>query len=110
MWDAGIETLKNEQCFLEQWTTIKPLKNLGIAISKKSPNIPLMTSTKRQTSFRARVEPYSARHIVNAIGCSLPTAYDWRSGRRAPSAWLQDSILAKIANYHPQIQHEDTTA
>ena len=69
-----------------------------------------MTSNKRQTSFRARIEPYSARHIVNATGCSLPTAYDWRSGRRAPPAWLQDSILAEIANYHPQIQHEDTTA
>jgi hypothetical protein len=84
-------------------------KKIGIAISKKSPNIPHMTAT-RQTSFRARIEPYSARHIVNATGCSLPTAYDWRSGRRAPPAWLQDSILADIANYHPQIQHEDTTA
>ena len=66
-----------------------------------------MTSTKSQTSFRARVEQYTARHIVNAIGCSLPTAYDWRSGRRAPPAWLQDKILAELAAYHPQIQHTD---
>ena len=66
-----------------------------------------MTSNKRQTSFRARVEQYSARHIVNAVGCSLATAYDWRSGRRAPSAWLQDQILADLANYHPQIRHDE---
>jgi hypothetical protein len=84
-------------------------KKIGIAIPEKSSNIPPMTATS-QTSFRARIEPYSARHIVNATGCSLPTAYDWRSGRRAPPAWLQDSILAEIANYHPQIQHEDKTA
>ena len=66
-----------------------------------------MTSNKRQTSFRARVEQYSARHIVNAVGCSLPTAYDWRSGRRAPSPWLQDQILADLANYHPQLRHDE---
>jgi hypothetical protein len=69
-----------------------------------------MTSTKSQTSFRARVEPYSARHIVNATGCSLPTAYDWRSGRRAPPAWLQDSIFAEIASYHPHIRHDEKSA
>jgi hypothetical protein len=107
VWDAGIKTLRIEQCFLEQLTTIKPLKKIGIAIRTELPNIPHMTSEKRQTSFRARIEPYSARHIVNATGCSLPTAYDWRSGRRAPPAWLQDSILAEIANYHPQVQHTE---
>jgi hypothetical protein len=65
-----------------------------------------MTATS-QTSFRARVEQYSARHIAAATGCSLPTAYDWRSGRRAPPAWLQDQILAEIASYHPQIKHTE---
>jgi hypothetical protein len=74
---------------------------------KKSSNIRHMTDTKNQTSFRLRIQPYSAKHIVNATGCSLPTAYDWRSGRRAPPAWMQDSIIAEIANYHPQIQHTD---
>ena len=68
-----------------------------------------MTSTKQQTSFRARVEQYTARHIANAIGCSLPTAYDWRSGRRAPPPWMQDQIIAELANYHPQVKHNDTT-
>ena len=66
-----------------------------------------MTSNKRQTSFRARVEQYSARHIVAAVGCSLPTAYDWRSGRRAPPPWMQDQIIADLAAYHPQIQHTE---
>jgi hypothetical protein len=66
-----------------------------------------MTSTKSQTSFRSRVEQYSARHIAAAIKCSLPTAYDWRSGRRAPPLWLQDQILADLASYHPQIQHTE---
>ena len=66
-----------------------------------------MTSNKRQTSFRARVEQYSARHIAAAIGCSLASAYDWRSGRRAPPAWLQDQILADLANYHPQLHHDE---
>jgi len=69
-----------------------------------------MTATKSQTSFRALVEPYSARHIANAIGCSLPTAYDWRSGRRAPPAWMQDQIIADLASYHPQIHHDEKTA
>ena len=66
-----------------------------------------MTSNKRQTSFRARVEQYSARFIVNAVGCSLASAYDWRSGRRAPPAWLQDQIIADLANYHPQLRHDE---
>ena len=66
-----------------------------------------MTTQKSQPSFRSRVELYSARHIANAIGCSLPTAYDWRSGRRAPPAWMQDQIIADLANYHPQIKHTD---
>jgi hypothetical protein len=67
-------------------------------------------SEKRQTSFRLRIQPYSAKHIANSINCSAATAYDWRSGRRSPPAWLQDSIIAEIASYHPQIQHEDTTS
>jgi len=69
-----------------------------------------MTTTKCQANFRTRVEIYSARHICNAIGCSLPSAYDWRAGRRAPPAWLQDKILAEIASYHPLIRYDDNSA
>ena len=64
-------------------------------------------SKKSQTSFRLRIQPYSAKHIANSINCSLATAYDWRSGRRAPPAWMQDQILADLASYHPQIQHTE---
>lgn len=67
-------------------------------------------SKKSQTSFRFRIQPYSAKHIANAIGCSAATAYDWRSGRRAPPAWMQDQILADLANYHPQIRHDEKSA
>ena len=69
-----------------------------------------MTASATHTSFRALVEPYSARHIANAIGCSLPTAYDWRSGRRAPPVWMQAQILSDLATYHPQIRHGQKTA
>jgi len=109
VWDAGIETLKTEHCFFEHYLTIKPPKIRHcnpLRISHYTP----MTSEKRQTSFRSRVEHYSARHIANAIGCSLPTAYDWRSGRRAPPAWMQDQIIADLASYHPQIHHDEKTA
>lgn len=78
-----------------------------MTIPEKIIHYPHMTTTKNQLSFRARVEQYSARHIANAIGCSLPTAFDWRSGRRAPPAWLQDKILAELASYHPQIKHDE---
>ena len=106
MWDAGIETLKTEHCFFEHSpTSIHP--KFGIDELQNTDHSIYMTSEKRQTSFRSRVELYSARHIANAIGCSLPTAYDWRSGRRAPPAWMQDQILAEIANYHPQIKHAE---
>ena len=80
---------------------------IGIAIPVQPVTNTHMTSTKNQLSFRARVEQYSARHIANAIGCSLPTAYDWRSGRRAPPAWMQDQIIADLASYHPQVKHPD---
>ena len=69
-----------------------------------------MPSKKRQTSFRARVAQYSARHIVAAVGCSEATAYDWRSGRRAPPVWMQDQIIANLASYHPQIRHDEKSA
>lgn len=69
-----------------------------------------MKAKKSQTSFRSLVGQYSARHIAAAIGCSLPTAYDWRSGRRSPPAWLHARYLADLATYQPQVGHEQKTA
>tara|TARA_R110000822_G_scaffold4466_13_gene19212 strand:- start:224 stop:421 length:198 start_codon:yes stop_codon:yes gene_type:complete len=45
--------------------------------------------TAKTKPFREIVAAYSAKHIAQAIGCSVPTAYDWRSGRRSPPKWLQ---------------------
>jgi hypothetical protein len=64
------------------------------------------TARAQSTIFRVRVEPYSARHIAKTIGCSLPTAYDWRSGRRSPSEWIQDQIIANLTNHAKTLELE----
>jgi hypothetical protein len=71
-----------------------------------------MTTKISSTRFSNLVAPYSARHISAAIGCSLPTAYDWRSGRRAPPAWMQAQILADLASYTSplSLRHDEKTA
>jgi hypothetical protein len=52
-----------------------------------------MTTAPKNKSFRDFVAAYSAKHIAAAIGCSVPTAYDWRSGRRSPPKWLQQRYV-----------------
>ena len=49
--------------------------------------------------FRERIQVYSARQIADATGCALPTAYDWRSGRRAPPAFLRDKLITDIQEH-----------
>ena len=49
--------------------------------------------------FRERISKYTAREIADKIGCALPTAYDWRSGRRAPQAWVQDQYIRIMEGY-----------
>lgn len=56
---------------------------------------PMITKLKAK-SFSSRVASYSSKHIAEAIGCSLPTAYDWRSGRRTPPKWLHDRYIEEI--------------
>jgi hypothetical protein len=60
-----------------------------------------MTSTEKQESFRSLIERYTARQIAEVIGCSLPTAYDWRSGRRSPPEWLRERYLGYLADQFP---------
>jgi len=60
-----------------------------------------MTSTKTQKSFSSMIEQYSARQISDVIGCSLPTAYDWRSGRRSPPEWLRERYLGYLSSHSP---------
>jgi hypothetical protein len=69
-----------------------------------------MIAKLKDQSFSSRVASYPAKHIAEAIGCSLPTAYDWRSGRRTPPKWLQDRYVDDIASYQPKIQHLSVTA
>jgi len=60
-----------------------------------------MTSTKTQKYFSSMIEQYSARQIADVIGCSLPTAYDWRSGRRSPPEWLRERYLGYLLSHSP---------
>ena len=61
-----------------------------------------MIAEKKPQAFSAIVAPYSAKHIASAIGCSLPTAYDWRSGRRSPPKWLHKRYLEELRKTNPQ--------
>jgi hypothetical protein len=69
-----------------------------------------MIAKLKAQSFQASLVGYSAKHIAGAIGCSLATAYDWRSGRRSPPKWLHDRYVADIASYHSKIKHLSVTA
>jgi len=65
--------------------------------------MPAMIPKLKAQSFRSRVASYSAKQIAAAIGCSLATAYDWRSGRRTPPKWLHDRYLQDIRNNKSKI-------
>lgn len=47
-----------------------------------------------EKTFKDKISKYTAKQIAKEIGCSLPTAYDWKSGRRCPPMWKQDILLA----------------
>ena len=47
-------------------------------------------------TFKQEISKYTAKQIAEEIGCSMPTAYDWRSGRRSPPIWMQEIILNHI--------------
>tara|TARA_R110000868_G_scaffold202810_1_gene450646 strand:+ start:119 stop:334 length:216 start_codon:yes stop_codon:yes gene_type:complete len=64
---------------------------------------PMITKLKAK-SFSSRVASYPAKHIAAAIGCSLATAYDWRSGRRTPPKWLHERYVEDITNHTEQIK------
>jgi hypothetical protein len=57
-----------------------------------------MIAKLKAKSFRSAVADYTAKQIAAAIGCSLATAYDWRSGRRQPPKWLHERYVADIRN------------
>jgi len=55
-------------------------------------------ATESKSKFQSELTAYKAKQIASAIGCSVPTAYDWKSGRRSPPAWQQDGYLQIIKN------------
>lgn len=54
-------------------------------------NRPVIKNMKK--TFKEKISKYTAKQIAEEIGCSLPTAYDWKSGRRSPPIWGQDILL-----------------
>ena len=55
-----------------------------------------MIAKMKVKSFQSAIAGYTAKQIAAAIGCSLATAYDWKSGRRQPPRWIQDRYLEEI--------------
>ena len=47
-------------------------------------------------TFTKEISKYTARQIAEEIGCSLATAYDWKSGRRSPPIWGQEILLESL--------------
>ena len=58
--------------------------------------MPPMIAKLKVKSFQSAIAGYTAKQIAAAIGCSLATAYDWRSGRRQPPRWIQSKYIDKI--------------
>ena len=63
-----------------------------------STNLTAMIAKLRVKSFQSAIAGYTAKQIASAIGCSLATAYDWRSGRRTPPKWLHARYVDEIRN------------
>jgi hypothetical protein len=74
-----------------------------------STNLTAMIAKLKVKSFQSAIAGYTAKQIAAAIGCSLATAYDWRSGRRTPPKWLQNRYVADITSYHSKIKHLSAT-
>jgi succinate dehydrogenase flavin-adding protein (antitoxin of CptAB toxin-antitoxin module) len=40
-------------------------------------------------AFEDHLKDITAAELVEILNCPLPTAYDWKSGRRKPPEWQQ---------------------
>ena len=49
--------------------------------------------TMNTKPFYERLIGISAKEIAARIGCPIQTVYDWKSGRRSPSPWVQEIII-----------------
>jgi hypothetical protein len=68
-----------------------------------STNLTAMIAKLKVKSFQSAIAGYTAKQIAAAIGCSLATAYDWRSGRRTPPKWLHDRYVEDIRIHKSKI-------
>ena len=57
-----------------------------------------MIAKLKAQPFQSTLVGYSAKHIAAVIGCSTATAYDWRSGRRKPTKWIERLVVKEL---HP---------
>jgi hypothetical protein len=48
--------------------------------------------------FHERIIDYSAKEVATKIRCPIPTAYDWKSGRRSPPPWMQAILIEMLSN------------
>lgn len=54
---------------------------------------------KKTLEFKDLVEPFTAAQIAAAVGCALPTAYDWKSGRRKPVRYVREQYAQMVREY-----------
>jgi hypothetical protein len=67
-------------------------------------NRPIIKNMEK--TFKQKILKYTAKQIAEKVGCPMPTAYDWKSGRRSPPYWVQDLLLEHIekTTKEPQIK------
>jgi len=46
--------------------------------------------------FVRELEPWSAAHIAEALGCPERTVYAWKMGERLPPEWVQRLVISRL--------------
>lgn len=54
---------------------------------------------KKQAEFKGMIAGYSAKQVAAALGCTLPTAYDWKSGRRKPVRYMWERYAEIVREF-----------
>ena len=51
--------------------------------------------------FVRELEPWSAAHIAETLGCPERTIYAWKKGERLPPEWAQRLVIARLKRTRP---------
>jgi DNA-binding transcriptional regulator YiaG len=51
--------------------------------------------------FVRELEPWSAAHIAETLGCPERTVYSWKMGERLPPDWVQRLVIARLKKTRP---------